>query len=200
MSAIGKLARAPSLTVYANRDGSLWIRVDGRRQPLHGAQHWIKRDGRRMRGRAPLGAAPSRAPPPAHDDRSGSEDERSSGEDEGSEYDEDLALALALSMADAADAADAPAPAPIARDEPPPSSAAPAAAAPSAAAASTPSCAICMENIVPRGPPARGLPCGHSFHTARCAGFHGGGVTVSQRCVVPPTGLQWPTPYADSVS
>ena len=79
MSAIGKLARVPALTVYANRDGSLWIRVDGRRQPLHGAQHWTNRDGRRMRGRAPLGAAPSRAPPPAHDDRSSSEDEGSSG-------------------------------------------------------------------------------------------------------------------------
>lgn len=160
MSAIGKLARAPALTVYANQDGSLWTRVDGRRRPLHGGTQWIKReDGRRMRGTRPLAAAPSRAPHawPPHGGGGGSEDE-ASGDDE---YDEDLALALALSMADADAAGD---PAPPALVEPPPAAAAP--AAPPPAAASTPSCSICMEDIVAGGPAARAIACGHSFHSA----------------------------------
>ena len=191
MSAIGKLARPPSLTVYSNSDGSLWVRVDNRRQRLHGGQHWIDRaTGSRMRGHTPL-PAPSRGRPrggrrqnrrqrdtPPVESDSGSDDEGTAAD----EYDEEeLSLALALSLSDAAAAAAAasaaaamhahggdarPATPPPASQQlliPPPPPAQPLPPPPPPQA--TPSCSICMDDIV-RGQPVRALACGHNYHAA----------------------------------
>ena len=140
MSAIGKLVHGAALTVYANRDGSLWIRIDGRRKRLHGNHHWVKHDdGRVMRGQMPLISDPLE-----HAYASDDSDEQFDGEQ--------IAIALSLSMQDAGDVAVT-------------SQVAAQTAATSSTATAPRACSICMDGIE-AGQAARGLACGHSFHTA----------------------------------
>ena len=51
---VGSLDRTPRLSVYQRRDGSLFLKVEGRREDVHGNAHWTSTSGIKMRGTTPI--------------------------------------------------------------------------------------------------------------------------------------------------
>ena len=129
-----------NLTVYANKDGTLFFNEDGSRVRLHGNMKWVSDSNVLMRGSRPL-----QAPPHANADATVDELEA-----------QELALAIAASLQEAtqpveADNEDAPA----GED-----------AAPDAAPAGAPSsCAICLSAPVSH----LCRPCNHLIACGGCA-------------------------------